>query len=105
MTADFLFFKALEIGVVGIVVAIVVSNFVLVTIFNSIFSSSHMSFMQGVGVVMAVFGIVLVTAGDSLKFEGHGINAASKYEEEDVKFYMQSNRYSHASTSVSKSPS
>ena len=43
VAADFLFFKSMETGIVGIVVAIVASNFVLVTAVNALFGTTKLS--------------------------------------------------------------
>ena len=64
VVADFLFFKAMEEGIVGVVVAIVASNFIVVTALSFCVGSVHMTLMQGLGIFCSVIGIVLVTVGD-----------------------------------------
>lgn len=65
--ADFLFFKSMEQGIVGVAVAIVASNFVVVTGLSFIIGGENgakITLMQALGIVFSVFGIIIVTAGD-----------------------------------------
>lgn len=65
--ADFLFFKSMAEGIVGVAVAIVASNFVVVTGLSFLIAGENgakMTLMQGIGIILSVFGIIIVTAGD-----------------------------------------
>jgi uncharacterized membrane protein len=66
VAADFLFFRAMEEGIVGVAVAIVASNFVVVTGLSFAFGAASMTLMQTLGICSSVIGIVLVTVGDTL---------------------------------------
>ena len=67
VAADYLFFVSMERGVVGVVVAIIASNFVLVTLLSHFcYNESALTVFQVIGICSSVVGVVLVSAGDML---------------------------------------
>ena len=64
VVAEFLLFQGILIGVVGVVVAFVASNFVLVAILGSMLGKTTLNGVQIVGIIGSLLGVVVVTTGD-----------------------------------------